>query len=155
MKYLFRAKRRETVFAYPREARRKFFTYSCEARRNFLKYLFRAKRRENFFAYPREAQRKFFTYSCVARRKFFEVPLSREAQRNFFCLSARSAEKNLYLFARSAENFFLTWPYYFLCRRAAETRYTGSRPARRAEVALLFLVQEGGRTMGHWISAGA
>ena len=47
------------------------------------------------------------------------------------------------------------WPYYFLCRRAAEPWDTGSRPARRAEVALLFLVQEGGRTTVHWISAGA
>ena len=37
------------------------------------------------------------------------------------------------------------WPYYFLCRRAAETRDTGSRPARRAEVALQFLVQEARR----------
>ena len=47
------------------------------------------------------------------------------------------------------------WPYYFLCRRAAEPWDTGSRPARRAEVAVLFLAQEGGRTMGHCISAGA
>ena len=36
LKYLFRAKRREIVFAYPREARRKIFTYSREARRKFL-----------------------------------------------------------------------------------------------------------------------
>ena len=93
------------------------FFFSRVARRNFLKYLFRAKRRETVFACPREARRKFFIYSREARRKFFEVPLSREAQRIFFCLSARSAEKNFYLFARSAENFFLTWPYYFLCRR--------------------------------------
>ena len=47
------------------------------------------------------------------------------------------------------------WPCYFLWRRAAETRETGRRPARRAEVALLFLVKEGGRNTGDWTSAGA
>ena len=36
MKYLFRAKRREFFFAYPREARRKKFTDSREARRIFF-----------------------------------------------------------------------------------------------------------------------
>ena len=35
------------------------------------------------------------------------------------------------------------WPYYFLCRRPPDTQDHGLRPARRAEVALLFLVQEG------------
>ena len=40
LKYLFRAKRREICFAYPREARRNFFTYSREARRkSFLRAL--------------------------------------------------------------------------------------------------------------------
>ena len=33
-----------------------------------------------------------------------------------------------------------TAPYYFLCRTLPHTRCTGPRPARRAEVALLFLV---------------
>ena len=47
------------------------------------------------------------------------------------------------------------WPYYFLCRRAAETRDIGLRPACRAEVALLFLVQEAATHTGPLTSAGA
>ena len=37
------------------------------------------------------------------------------------------------------------WAYYFLRRRPPDTRDAGLRPARRAEVALLFLVQEARR----------
>ena len=33
------------------------------------------------------------------------------------------------------------WPYYFLCRRLRHTLCSGLRPARRAEVALLFLAE--------------
>ena len=42
-----------------------------------------------------------------------------------------------------------------MCRRAAEPRYTGFRPARRAEVALLFLVQEAATHTVALTSAGA
>ena len=35
------------------------------------------------------------------------------------------------------------WRYYFLHQRLPDTRYTRLRPPHRAEVALLFLVQEG------------
>ena len=34
------------------------------------------------------------------------------------------------------------WPYYVLCRRPPDTRDARLRPAPRAEVPLLFLVQE-------------
>ena len=34
------------------------------------------------------------------------------------------------------------WAYYFLRRRPPDTRDAGLRPARRAEVGLLFLAQE-------------
>ena len=47
------------------------------------------------------------------------------------------------------------WPYYFLCRKLPHTRRTGPRPARRAEVALLFLVQEAAAHTRDWTSASA
>ena len=34
------------------------------------------------------------------------------------------------------------WPYYLMCRRAPDTRDPGLQPARRAEMGLLFVVQQ-------------
>ncbi len=47
-----------------------------------------------------------------------------------------------------------SWPYYFLCRRLPDTRCTRLRPARRAELALLFLLQEAARHGPYQNSAG-
>ena len=53
-----------------------------------------------------------------------------------FLFRAKCGE-NFWPFAPKGRRKFFWEPYYFLYRRAAETRDTGSRPARRAEAALL------------------
>merc|ERR1712216_230518 len=100
---------------------------------------------KNEISFWREARKKFLTFCAEGAEKIFFESLI------ISCAGGRQKHGILDPGRRVEQK----WLYYFLCRRAAETRDTGSRPARRAEVALLFLVQEGGRNTGYWIPAGA
>ena len=59
---------------------------------------------------------------------------------------ARRAEKKI-TYSHDACRIFFE-PYYFLCRTLPDTRYAGLWLERRAEVALIFLVQEAARHTG-------
>ena len=104
-------------------------SFSREAWRNFLKayYFLRKRLRHTLYSGLRPAHRA-------------EVGLLFDVQER------RDTHAALH-FGRRIEQ---RWPYYFLCRRPPDTRDHGLRPARRAEVTLLFLVQEAARHMGSW-----
>ena len=76
------------------------------------------------------ASKQFVQSESHANQKKNNYPALRDTPPSFFR-------------AKRGENFF-GGPYYFLRRRLLHTRRTGLRPARRAEVGLLFLVQEAG-----------
>ena len=85
-----------------------------------------------------------FCFARSAEKIFFEVL-------TISCAGGRQTH-GILDFGRRVEQ---RWAYYFLRRRPPDTRDHGLRPARRAEVALLFLVQEAARHTGSWTSAGA
>ena len=76
-----------------------------------------------------------------------EISPSRETWRNisgdpycFLCWKLPDTRRT-----RAGGRVEQSWPYCFFCRRLPNTRHTRARPARRAEVALLFLVREAAR----------